>query len=119
MLKNYLKITLRTLWKDKGFSFINVAGLAIGISTCILISLYVLDELSYDTFHKNARNIYRLTELLHLPKEVRPQTVTSPPMAHVLQQNFPEVKKTVRFKESSRLLTYQDKMFFDTQNVVC
>jgi putative ABC transport system permease protein len=115
MLKNYLKITLRTLWKDKGFSFINVSGLAIGISTCILISLYVLDELSYDTFHKNARNIYRLTELLHLPKEVRPQAVTSPPMAHALQQNFPEVKKTVRFTQSSRLLTYQDKKFFDTQ----
>ena len=115
MLKNYLKITFRTLWKDKGFSFINVAGLAIGISTCILISLYVLDELSYDTFHKNAPNIYRLTELLHLPKEVRPQSVTSPPMAQVLQQNFHEVKKTVRFTESSRLLTYEDKKFFDTQ----
>ena len=115
MLKNYLKITLRTLWKDKGFSFINISGLAIGISTCILISLYVLDELRYDTFHKNARNIYRLTELLHLPKEVRPQTVTSPPMASALQQNFPEVKSVTRFTESSRLLAYDDKKFFDTK----
>ena len=115
MLRNYLKITLRTLWKDKGFSFINISGLAIGISTCVLISLYVLDELSYDTFHQNGPNIYRLTELLHLPKEVRPQTVTSPPMANVLQQNFPEVKKTVRFTQSSRLLAYEDAKFYDTK----
>jgi putative ABC transport system permease protein len=115
MLKNYLKVTLRTLLKNKGFSFINLSGLAIGISTCVLIALYVLDELSYDRFHVNAHRIYRLTELLHLPKEVRPQTVTSPPMAPALQRNFPEVLKAVRLNPSSRVLAYEDRKFFDTK----
>lgn len=115
MLKNYLKVTLRTLWKNKVFSVINISGLAIGITTCILITLYVLDELSYDKFHTNADRIYRLTELLHLPTEVRPQTVTSPPMAPAVKQNFAEVQKTVRLSGSSRLLSYQDKKFYDTK----
>src|SRR5258708_34914970 len=115
MLKNYLKVALRTLWKNKEFSFINIAGLALGISTCLLIMLYVLDELSYDAFHEKADRIYRLTEMLHLPKEDRPQAVTSPPMAPALKDNFPEVQKTVRITRSNRILTYQEKKMYDTQ----
>lgn len=115
MWKNYLKVALRTLWKNKAFSFINIAGLAIGTSTCLLITLYVLDELSYDRFHENADRIYRLTEILHLPKEDRPQTVTSPIMAPTVKQNFAEVLKTVRLSRSSRVLGYKDNKFYDTQ----
>ncbi|HTE34846.1 MAG TPA: ABC transporter permease, partial [Chryseolinea sp.] len=115
MLQNYLKVTLRTLWKHKGFSFINIAGLALGISTCLLITMYVMDELSYDQFHEKANRIYRLTELLHLPKEVRPQTVTSPPMAPAIKENFAEVVKTVRLSSSSRLLSNGEKKFYDTR----
>ena len=115
MFRNYLKVTFRTLLKSKAFSFINILGLTIGISTCILITLYVLDELSYDRFHANAGRIFRLTELLHLPREVRPQTVTSPPMGPALLQNFPEVQKIVRLNKSSRQLAYGDVKFFDTR----
>ncbi len=115
MLSNYLKIALRTLWKNKGFGFINIAGLAMGISTCILIAFYVLDESGYDTFHTKADRIYRLTEILHMPKENRPQAVTSPPMAPALKENFPEIEKTVRLSRSSRSLAYQDKKMYDTK----
>ena len=115
MFRNYLKVTFRTLLKSKAFSLINILGLTIGISTCILITLYVLDELSYDRFHANAGRIFRLTELLHLPREVRPQTVTSPPMGPALLQNFPEVQKMVRLNKSSRPLAYGDVKFFDTR----
>jgi putative ABC transport system permease protein len=115
MFRNYLKVTFRTLLKSKAFSLINILGLTIGISTCILITLYVLDELSYDRFHANAGRIFRLTELLHLPREVRPQTVTSPPMGPALLQNFPEVQKMVRLNKSSRQLAYGDVKFFDTR----
>lgn len=115
MIRNYLKVAIRTLWKNRAFSFINISGLAIGISTCTLISLYVLDELSYDRFHEKGDRIFRLTELLHLPKEVRPQTVTSPPMAAAVKDNFAEVEKTVRLNRSSRTLSYKDNKFFDTQ----
>jgi len=54
MFKNYLKVALRSLWKNKGFSAINIIGLAIGLAVCLLIVLYVVDELSYDKYNKNA-----------------------------------------------------------------
>lgn len=115
MIMNYLKVAIRTFIKSKSFSFINIAGLSIGISTCILITLFVLDEISFDRFHDKADRIYRLTELLHLPAENRHQTVTSPPMAPALQRTFPEVLKTTRLNYSSRTISYKDNKFFDTQ----
>ena len=61
MIKNYIKIALRNIKKHKGYSFINIAGLAVGMACCILILLWVEDELSYDKYHKNADRIYRIT----------------------------------------------------------
>ena len=60
MLSNYLKITFRNLFKYKAFSLINISGLAIGMTCCILILLWVLDELSFDRFHENSGDIYRI-----------------------------------------------------------
>lgn len=60
MFKNYLKIALRNLSRHKGYSFINISGLALGMACCILILLYVNDELNYDRFHENYREIYRV-----------------------------------------------------------
>ena len=60
MFRNYLKVALRNLWKNKGYSAINIFGLAIGLSTCLMITLYVADELSYDRYNKNANRIYRV-----------------------------------------------------------
>ena len=61
MLKNYLKTAIRNLWRFKGYTFINVMGLAIGMAACMLILLFVKDELSYDTYHENADRIYRVS----------------------------------------------------------
>ena len=61
MVSNYLKIALRNIKKHKGYSLINIAGLAVGMTCCILILLWVQDELSYDRYHKNADRIYRIT----------------------------------------------------------
>ena len=58
MLKNYLKIAIRNLFRHKAFSFINIVGLAVGMACTVLILLWVQDELSYDKFFKNADNIY-------------------------------------------------------------
>lgn len=115
MLQNYLKVAIRTFLKNKSFSIINIAGLAMGISTCVLISLYVLDEISYDRFNTKADRIYRVTELLHLPTEVRHQTVTAPPMAPALERVFPEVLKSVRLSYSSRSISYKENKFEDTR----
>ena len=61
MLSNYLKVALRNLLRHKGYSFINVFGLAIGMASCVLIMLYVQDELSYDRYHEKAERIYRVS----------------------------------------------------------
>ena len=62
MIKNYLKAALRNLWRNRGFSFINIFGLATGIACSLLIFLFVKDELSYDTFNKDSDNIYRIVK---------------------------------------------------------
>jgi len=64
MIKHYLKVSFRNLWKYKSFSAINILGLAIGMATCLLILQYVSFKLSYDQFHKNADNIYRVVMIV-------------------------------------------------------
>jgi putative ABC transport system permease protein len=117
MFKNYLTTAWRNLVKNKFYSILNIAGLTIGITSCILIFLYVQFELSYDKYNKQYKNIYRLTELLHLPKEDRPQAVTSPIMAPTFQAKFPEIKRSVRFINSSRVLSVNQKKLYDTKIV--
>ena len=58
MFKNYFKVALRNLLKHKGFSFINILGLSVGLTCCLLIGLYINEEMSYDTFHENADETY-------------------------------------------------------------
>jgi len=65
MLKNYLKVVLRNIKRHKGYSFINITGLALGMACCLLITIWVLDELSYDKFHENAASLYRVEENQH------------------------------------------------------
>ena len=60
MFKNYIKIALRNIKRHKGYSFINIAGLSIGMACCLLITAWVMDELSYDRFHEHAANFYRI-----------------------------------------------------------
>lgn len=60
MFKNYVKVILRNAWKHKGFSFLNIAGLGIGMAACVLILLYVQHEVSYDASHERAENVYRV-----------------------------------------------------------
>ena len=62
MFKNYLKTAVRNLWKHKTFSFINIIGLTIGLTSFLLVGMYIFDELTFDLAHKNARNIYRVLE---------------------------------------------------------
>ena len=62
MFKNYLKIAVRNIGKYRGYSFINITGLALGLACCILILLWIQDELSYDRFHENSNTIYRVVE---------------------------------------------------------
>jgi len=98
MLKNYFKVAFRSLWKNKGYSAINIFGLAIGIGTCLLISLYVLDELSYDKFNKNASRIYRIDADIKFGGDEQKLAVCPDPMAFTMVKDYPEVENAVRFR---------------------
>jgi putative ABC transport system permease protein len=98
MLKNYFTVALRSLRKQKGLTFINIMGLAIGLTSFLLISLYILDELSYDAFHRNAENIYRISYTqLQDNGNTENRAIAGPIWSTYLKQNYPEVLKAVRF----------------------
>ena len=127
MLKNYLKVAWRNLKKNKIFSFINVFGLSIGLTCCMLVALYLYNELSYDSYHKNANKIFQLgTTFVKEGKEDR--TANTPaPMAKAMQMEFPEIEKTTRllkmFADDRTLFQYTEpngnvKSFFETKGFV-
>ncbi len=113
MFKNYFKVAFRVIKRHKGFSLINILGLAIGMASCLLIFLYVQDELSYDRYNKDAGRICRVG--IHLKMQSREMSVASVcgPMAEALVDEFLEVEHAVRFREgsSSYLFKYGDKSY--------
>ena len=104
MFVNYLKIAFRNLVRYRGFSFINISGLAIGMACTILILMWVLDELSYDRFHKNADQIFRVVFADETYDKIYHYSVTPPALAAVLKNDFPEVNQVVRFKSLENIL---------------
>jgi len=98
MFKNYLKIAARNLLKHKAYSLINVLGLAIGMACCILILLYVQNELSYDRHHQNAERIYRVASDHKFGGTNFHMAVSPAPMAEALVRDFPEVESAARFR---------------------
>ncbi|HYG01677.1 MAG TPA: ABC transporter permease [Chryseosolibacter sp.] len=97
MLKNYLKIAIRTLWKNKKLSFINVFGLAVGMSCSLLIFLFVQDELAYDKHHQDAAHIYRVVkDFINDDGSRIPDATTPGPLASAMQREIPEVVSITR-----------------------
>ncbi len=109
MIKNYFKTAIRNLWRYKGFTAINVLGLAIGLTGCLLIGLFVLDELRYDKFIKGGENIYR-TYTRHTVRNESNATV-SPMFATYMQQQYPEVELT------TRLLLWNGRMLMEAGDI--
>ncbi|MFH1853656.1 MAG: ABC transporter permease, partial [Candidatus Neomarinimicrobiota bacterium] len=95
MFKNYLKIAFRNLVKFKGYSFINVFGLAIGMAGCILITLWVQRELSYDNFHQHGDRVYRVCVDAFLGRPLR-APVSPAPAAPQMIADYPEILSAVR-----------------------
>ena len=93
MFKNHLKIAWRSIKKEKLFTFIKIGGLAVGIAACLLIALFIKDELSYDTHYANSNQIYRVVLEVEIEGEVKKSTHFPLPMAETLQADFPEIKK--------------------------
>src|SRR5258705_12143011 len=97
MIQNYFKIAFRNLWKNKKFSFINIFGLATGMACSLLIFLFVTHENSYDRFHKDAGNIYRVVkDFVNDDKTRLPDATTPPALAPAMQKELPEVEHVTR-----------------------
>jgi putative ABC transport system permease protein len=97
MFKNYLKLLLRSMNKYKGFSFINIAGLAVGLACCILITLWIRFEVSYDRFHENSDDLYQIITEQPLPNgDLRFFPNTPGALAHALKSERPEIRNVSR-----------------------
>ena len=114
MLTNYIKIAWRNIRKDKFYSLINILGLTIGVTCGLLLLLYVTDELSYDRYHANGAQIYRIVSYITEPDKVNRWSSTQPPLAKQLKQDYPFVKNYVRFFPYGRMMFRQgEKRFYE------
>jgi len=104
MLKNYVMVAFRNLLKNKGFSAINIIGLAIGLATCLLIMLFVLDELGYDHYNKKANRIYRVDGDILFGGNHFILAKAPDGMGPALKKDYPQVEQYVRFREMGSIL---------------
>lgn len=114
MIKNYFKIAWRNLIKHKGISGINLFGLTVGLTSCLLITVYILNELSYDRYNKNADNIYRVTRSFNNKDGVVSLNLSTvaPAFGYYLPTDFPEIQKMTRLLDDGfSPLRYKEKMF--------
>ena len=118
MLKNYFKVAMRNLWKNKGYSAINIFGLAIGLATCLLILIYVIDELSYDRFNKKADRIYRVDGDINFGGTHWVLAVAPDPLGPTLKKDFPQVEQYVRFRNYGGLLVRKDNQNVQEDKVI-
>src|SRR5262245_27053894 len=117
MIKHYLKVSFRSLWKYKSFSAINIAGLAIGMAACLLILQYVSFKLSFDQFHKYSGDIYRVVnDRYQQGKLIQHGTITYSGVSKAMNDDYEEVVQNVRIAPSGEvILTYNDKKVLEDQ----
>lgn len=112
MFKNYLSIAFRHLYKRKFYTAINIVGLAIGLAAGLLITIYVLDELSYDRFHKRADRIYRVTTETNFNGRFSGSASTNHHVGEVIDDEIPEIETTVRVHQQGyRTVKVSDELF--------
>jgi putative ABC transport system permease protein len=113
MFRNYIKTAIRNIRRNKLYSVLNVAGLAIGVTCCLLILLYVQDELSYDRFHEKADRIFRVATIIDLKDRHMNFASTAHVQGPMFKDEFPEIENYVRFNYygSRRVIQYKDRSF--------
>lgn len=116
MLKNFLRIAWRNLIRKKGYSAINILGLAVGMACCLLILMWVEDEMSYDRFHKQSDDIYRVVTELRYGERSTNLATTPAPLAPMLKQEIPDIMEYCRYYQyDGSLIQFTDKAFFERQ----
>src|SRR5476651_1313971 len=120
MIKSYLKSAWRNIVRNPFISFINIFGLTVGLTCCLIILAYIINERSYDRFNKNAEDTYRVTRIFYSSKNVESLHLSSiaPPFGPLLQAGFPDIKKMTRMLPNGiTTLRYKDKMFNEVNAV--
>ncbi len=116
MFKNYLKIAFRNMIKNKGYSFINIFGLAVALTSVLLIVLWVQDELGWDSFQKNIDTIYRVEQDQPTSRGIFHVNVTPFPMGPALKEEIPEIKNSARYGfPGTILMKYGEKVFYENE----
>jgi putative ABC transport system permease protein len=113
MLVNYIKITLRNIKKHKGYSFINIAGLAVGMACTIFILIWIQDEISFDKFHEHARSLYLVATQTQQGDEINEEPGSPPALAPALKAEYAEVVNASRLQTGtiSVVLKYENKIY--------
>ncbi|MBX2927505.1 MAG: ABC transporter permease [Saprospiraceae bacterium] len=109
MWSHHFKIAFRSLVKNKAYTAINIGGLGLGLAACIVIGVYVWGERSHDRFHQNFDQLYRVVEIQEQPGGMYNVAMTPGPLAHTLEQDFPEVVRTTRIGRWRALLQMDGK----------
>jgi putative ABC transport system permease protein len=117
MLKNYLKVTLRNLLKHKGYSALNIAGLAMGMACSILILFWVKDELSYDKFHPNAKNLYVVASMQNRAGQGFRTPASPAPLAAAISKEIPEIESTARYFTRNDMLIKRGNDVFNERDI--
>ncbi len=122
MLRNYLKIAFRNLLRSKVYSLINILGLSLGITCCVLLALYIEDEYRYDKHHRRLGDIYRITSSFESERGLDKLGTTSPPTAMAMWEEIPEVETATRALNppgvAQNLIQYGDNMFYETNGYI-
>ncbi len=115
MILNQIKFAIRNITKDLGYSLINILGLTIGITSTLFLLIYVFDELSYDKYHENHQQIYRVSSHITESDDDFVWNVAQIPFATQVKQDYPEVENAIRFQGIGRsLFEYGEKQFYDS-----
>ena len=114
MIKNYLLIAFRNIYRQKGYSIINILGLSFGLSAALLIFIWVYDEISYDRFHENIDRLYRIEMDQDYDGEAYHVNVSPYPAGEGFEQDIPEIEHCVRMARTGNLLvSFNDKVFYE------
>ncbi len=124
MLKNIFTSTVRSIWKNRGISFLNIAGLTLGLTSFLLVALYVIDEIRYDRYNTKHDRIFRVYTELKYNDAVTSFAVSAPPLGEALVNSFPEVEQSarlmplrnVRFKKDGEILR-EDNVYYADPNL--
>ncbi len=118
MFKNFLKVALRNLWKNKAFSAINIAGLSVGLAVCLLIVLYVKDELSYDRYNTQSENIYRIDADIYFNGTQFISAASPAPLVPTLMKDYPQIVQYTRLRNFGDILVRKDNQNIQNHNAI-